>query len=91
MAKFRFAQDKQITTWVRDFYEVEADTLEDAIAIVEEGGCSLEELECNDKRVEFIENDGDFMHEHWSNAFPQTYRVISCDTEDEIVGSIIRM
>lgn len=85
MAKFRFAQEKQITTWVRDFYEVEADSLYEAIKIVEEGGCSLEELEYNDNRVEFIENDGDFMYENWSNDFPDVYRVISCDTEEEIV------
>lgn len=85
MAKFRFAQEKQITTWVRDFYEIEADTLEDAIAIVEDAGTSLEELEYNDQRVEFMENDGDFMYQNWDNSFPTTYRVISCDTEEEIV------
>lgn len=85
MAKFRFAQEKQITTWVRDYYEVDADSLEDAIAIVENAGTSLEELEYNDKRVEFVENDGDFMYDNWSNDFPRTYRVISCDTEEEIV------
>lgn len=85
MAKFRFAQEKQITTWVRDYYVVEAETLDEAIAIVEEAGTSLEELEYNDKRVEFVENDGDFMYENWDNRFPTTYRVISCDTEEEIV------
>lgn len=85
MAKFRFAQEKQITTWVRDFYEIEADSLEEAIAIVEDANISLEELECNDRRVEFVENDGDFMYEHWSNDYPRTYKVISCDTEEEIV------
>jgi DNA polymerase III sliding clamp (beta) subunit (PCNA family) len=85
MAKFRFAQEKQITTWVRDYYEVEADSLDDAIAIVEEASCSLEELGYNDKRVEFVENDEDFMYEDWNNDFPDVFRVISCDTEEEIV------
>jgi DNA polymerase III sliding clamp (beta) subunit (PCNA family) len=85
MAKFRFAQEKQITTWVRDYYEVEADSLDDAIAIVEEASCSLEELEYNDESVEFVENDTDFGYEDWSNDFPRVYRVISCDTEEEIV------
>ena len=85
MAKFRFAQEKQIITWVRDFYEVEADSLEDAIAIVEEAGTSLEELEYNDERVEFVEKDEEFEYEDWNNAFPQVYRVLSCDTEEEIV------
>lgn len=85
MAKVRFAQEKQITTWVRDFYEIEADTLEDAISIVEDADTSLEELEYNDQRVEFMENDGDFMFKNWDNSFPTTYRVLSCDTEEEIV------
>lgn len=85
MAKFRFAQEKQITTWVRDFYEVEADSLEDAIALVEDAGTSLEELEYNDERVEFVEKDEEFEYEDWNNDFPQVYRVLSCDTEEEIV------
>ena len=61
MAKFRFAQEKQITTWVRDYYEIEAETLEDAIAIVEQADTSLEELECTDSRVQFDERDVDNM------------------------------
>lgn len=85
MAKFRFAQEKQITTWVRDYYYVEAETLEDAIALVEDAGTSLEELEYNDERVEFVEKDEEFEYEDWNNDFPQVYRVLSCDTEEEIV------
>jgi hypothetical protein len=88
MAKFRFAQEKQITTWVRDYYEVEADTLEDAIAIVENADCSLDELENEDKRVEWIERDSDNSYD-WSfedNSYPQRYYILSCDTEDEIVS-----
>lgn len=88
MAKFRFAQDKQITTWVRDFYEIEADSLEDAIAIVQDADTSLDELENEDKRVEWVERDSDNSYD-WSfedNSYPTRYNIISCDTEDEIVS-----
>ena len=88
MVKFRFAQEKQILTWVRDYYTIEADSLEEAIAIVEEADTSLEELEYNDKRVQFDERDVDNMI-MWSgeiNEFPTRYVVLSCDTEDEIVS-----
>ena len=85
MAKFRFAQEKQITKWQRDFYEIEADSLDEAIAIVEEADCSLEELEYTDSRVEFMENDSDFGYDDWNNDFPRVYKVISCDTEEEVV------
>lgn len=30
MAKFRFYQDKEVTTWVRDYFNVEAETLDEA-------------------------------------------------------------
>lgn len=36
MAKFRFFQDKEVKTWVRDYFTVEADTLEEAIKIIED-------------------------------------------------------
>jgi hypothetical protein len=88
MAKFRFAQEKQITTWVRDFYEIEAETLEDAIAIIEDAGTSLEELECDDKRVQFDERDTEnSIQWAWEdNRFPDRYTISSCDTGDEIVS-----
>lgn len=88
MAKFRFSQEKQITTWVRDFYTIEAETLEEAIAIVEEAGTSLDELEIDDDRVEWQERDTE-NSEQWSyedNRFPTRYAVFSCDTDDEIVS-----
>ena len=84
MAKFRFAQEKQITTWVRDYYYVEAETLEDAIAIVEEADTSLEELEYDDKRVQFDERDTDnSIQWTWEdNRFPTRNSISSCDTGD---------
>lgn len=82
MAKFRFYQEKEVKTWVRDYYTVEADTLEEAIKIIKDADTSLDRLECEDKRVEFDERDMDAAME-WlcndSNEFPQKYSIHSCD------------
>lgn len=40
MAKFRFYQDKEVKTWVRDYLNVEAETLDEAIDYVKNMGCS---------------------------------------------------
>lgn len=94
MAKFRFYQDKEIKTWVRDYFTVEADTLEEAIKIIGDADTSLDRLECEDKRVEFDERDMDAAME-WlcndSNAFPGRYSIHSCDLynadePDEIIA-----
>jgi hypothetical protein len=90
MAKFRFSQEKQITTWVRDYYYIEAESLEDAIAIVEDADKSLEELESQDCRVFFDERDAENSLA-WSfddNGFPTRYCISSCDTEDYIIDKI---
>lgn len=82
MAKFRFFQDKEVKTWVRDYYTVEAESLEEAIKIIEDADTSLDRLECKDKRVEFDERDMDAAME-WlcndSNEFPKKYSIHSCD------------
>ena len=41
MAKFRFFQDKEVKTWVRDYFTIEADTLEEAIKIIEDADTSI--------------------------------------------------
>ena len=82
MATFRFYQEKEVKTWVRDYYNVEADTLEEAIKIIEDADMSLDRLECVDERVEFNERDMDTAME-WlcnnSNDFPKRYSIHSCD------------
>lgn len=88
MATFRFAQEKPITTWVRDYFTIEADSLEEAIAIVEDADCSLDELSYDDDRVEWEERDTDSVID-WTyedNQFPRTYVVKCCDTDDEILS-----
>lgn len=90
MAKFRFAQEKQVTTWVRDYYNVEAESLEEAIEIVRQGGKSMESLEYDDSRVTFDERDADNSYQWFiedaDNGYPSNYAIICCDTDDEIVS-----
>lgn len=90
MAKFRFSQEKQVTTWIRDYFNVEAESLEEAIAIVKASKKSLSELERDDSRVTFDERDMDnsvdwFMVDA-DNGFPSKYAIICCDTDDEVVS-----
>ena len=85
MAKFRFFQDKEVKTLVRDYYTVEAESLEEAIKIIENADTSLDRIECVDKRVEFDERDMDTAMERFcndSNAFPEQYSIHSCDLYD---------
>lgn len=88
MAKFRFAQEKQVTTWVRDYFEVEANSLDDAISMVVDAEMSLDELSYEDNRVEWVERD-DCNLEQWSyedNNFPYEYVIKSCDLDDEEIA-----
>ena len=90
MAQFRFYQDKPITTWVRDYYTIEAESLDEAIAIVEESETSLDELSYNDERVEWEERDVDCNQNEWAyedNRFPDTYKIFVCETDEEIASN----
>lgn len=88
MAQFKFYQDKQVTTFVRDYFNVEADSLEDAIEYVKRMNCSLEEEECKpDTKVEFVIRDVDWMHdclaEVCDEGYPSLYGIYSCDLESD--------
>ena len=62
MAKFRFYQDKEVKTWVRDYFNVEAETLDEAIEYVKNMGCPFEDDECKpNTKVEFEYRDTDWM------------------------------
>ena len=62
MAKFRFYQDKEIKTWVRDYFNVEAETLDEAIEYVKNMGCPFDDEELKPKsKVEFEYRDTDWM------------------------------
>lgn len=94
MAKFRFYQEKEVKTWIRDYYMVEAESLEEAIKIIKDADTSLDRLECEDKRVELDERDMDAAMDllcNDSNAFPKRYSIHSCDLynadePDEIIA-----
>lgn len=80
MAKFRFFQDKEVKTWVRDYYEVEADSLEDAIAFIQKEDTSMEQLEYKyPDRVSFDERDDDQMFDLMEDQNPTTFEIYPCD------------
>ena len=88
MAKFKFYQDKEVRTWARDYFNVEAESLEDAIEYVKNMGHSVEEDECEpNTKVEFLFRDWDWMNdclaEVCDEGYPSSYGMYSCDLEDE--------
>ena len=87
MAKFKFYQDKEITTWVRDFFSVEAETLEEAIAYVKGMDETFEDNECREgSKVDFIDRDWDWMNDVLVDMCDQDhadrYIIMSCDLLD---------
>ena len=80
MAKFRFYQDKEVKTWVRDYYEVEADSLEDAIDFIQKEGTNMEQLEYKyPDRVSFDERDDDQMFDLLEDQNPTNFEIYPCD------------
>jgi hypothetical protein len=96
MAKFRFYQDKEIKAWIRDYFTVEADNLEDAIALIKNDGRDLDIMESrHNGRVVFEERDMDTSLEWFTNGsfgeIPIRYSIFSCDLECEgYDGEIVR-
>jgi hypothetical protein len=87
MAKFRFFQDKEVKTWVRDYFNVEAETLDEAIEYVKNMGCPFEDDECkHDTKVEFEYRDTDWMFDQiidLASIFaPVRYSICSKDLDD---------
>ena len=80
MAKFKFYQDKEVKTWVRDYYEVEADSLEDAIDFIQKEGTNMEQLEYKyPDRVSFDERDDDQMFDLLEDQKPTNFEIYPCD------------
>lgn len=87
MAKFRFYQDKEVKTWVRDHFNVEAETLEEAIEYVKNMGCPFEDDECkNGSKVSFDYRDTDWTYTQlWDlldSEDPLRYSIYSRDLDD---------
>ena len=85
MAKFRFYQDKEIKTWVRDYFNVEAETLDEAIEYVKNMGCPFDDEELKPKsKVEFEYRDTDWMIDNLidlANKEPIRYSIFSKDLD----------
>lgn len=87
MAKFRFYQDKEVKTWVRDYFNVEAETLDEAIEYVQKMGCPFEDDECKpNTKVEFECRDTDWTNEILWDCMdadaPVRYSIFSKDLDD---------
>lgn len=86
MAKFKFYQDKEVKTWIRDYFNVEAETLEEAIEYVKNMGCTFDKDECKKgTKVEFYERDVDLMLNTIveADAYGESgrYSIFSCDLD----------
>lgn len=81
MAKFKFYEDRQITAWRRDYYEVEAETLEDAIELIKSNDMSLEELEYTKRGADWLYHDGDVIWDTMEDT--DKFGIYSCDLELE--------
>jgi hypothetical protein len=87
MATFRFYQDTEIKAWIRDFFEIEADSLEDAINLIKKGNTTLDELENQTKQVTWSYRDYDLVN---ATMIEQgSYGIYSCDLEMECEESEI--
>lgn len=87
MAKFRFFQDKEVKTWVRDYFNVEAETLDEAIEYVKNMGCPFEDDECKpNTKVEFEYRDTDWAYSQLWDLMdaddPVRYAIFSKDLDD---------
>ena len=86
MAKFRFFQDKEVKTWVRDYFNVEAETLDEAIEYVKNMGCPFEDDECKpNTKVEFEYRDTDWAYDQLWDLMdadnPVRYSIFSKDLD----------
>ena len=81
MAKFKFYEDRQITAWTRDYFEVEAETLDDAISLIKQNNVRLDELELKNRSVEWLYRDGDVMWDTMEDT--DKFGIYSCDLENE--------
>lgn len=80
MAKFKFYQDTKINAWVRDYYEIEAETLEDAIDLVKGANVSLDDLENKDNGVVWQERDTSLIYDTMTEE--ECFGVYSVDLEN---------
>ena len=54
MEKYKFYQDRKVTSWERDYFSVEADSYEEAVNIIRSWGCE-DVSNISDKRLFYDE------------------------------------
>ena len=88
MAKFKFFEDKEARVWIRDYFTVEAETLNEAIEYVKNMGCTFADDECKkDTKCEFVYRDMDTTLDCIAEcdvcAETDRYSIYSCDLIDD--------
>ena len=86
MSRFKFYQDKEVKTWIRDYFNVEAETLAEAIEYVRNMGCTFDDDECKkDTKCEFVTRNWDWSYNHLVECseydVPERYSIFSCDLD----------
>lgn len=81
MEKFRFYQDIKVTSYVRDYYDVKAESLQEAIELVKQSNMTMDELENENENVSWYMCDRDILHQCIEET--NSYSIFSVDLEDE--------
>ena len=81
MEKFRFYQDTKVTSYIRDYYEVKAESLQDAIELVKQSHTTMDELEYKNENVSWFRRDEDLLLKCIEET--NSYSICSVDLENE--------
>lgn len=73
MGKYKFYQDRKVTSWERDYFSVEADSYEEAVAIVRSWNCE-DVSNITDDRLHYDE---------WSGALTDTSEYMLPEENDD--------
>ena len=69
MAIFKLKKDEKIETWWRDYYEIEAKSIEEAVAIILEGEVdpydteAMVDLQMEPTETEILDETGDIVYD----------------------------
>lgn len=78
MAKYRFFQDKEITMTIREYYDIETDSYESAVKMIQENG----DLSCCEGS-DFIKEES-IHHDWWERDNTCMSLTIYNEDEEEI-------
>jgi hypothetical protein len=69
MAIFKLKKDEKISTWWRDYYEIEAESVEEAVAIILEGEVdpydteAMVDLQMEPTETEILDETGNIVYD----------------------------